>query len=556
MRRILLGGLGIALGLCARPALAQQPSSHAPPGRAAALGRPRAIPDPQPEPDITQTGLFRNGPARGTVSYAPGVVGTPTPVITQPPVMGTPTGAPVIGVPMGSSTVPSMVPPVGPPVWGPSGSGPSVTESRVDPVGRVPGVIVPSVAPGYDCPLGIDDPLCAGAPAGIAAADPGVGALSRLPALGRGHGWMTAELLMWWSRGTQVPALVTTSSPQFNGIVGQGDTQVLLGGSFGETFHAGGRIGGGYWFNDNECRGVDARIFWVSPSVASFSASTPPYPILARPFFNVNGGVTTPNIGFGPSAEVVAGQNVATGRVIATMKSTVWGAEANYRRYLLGNASARMDLLVGYRYLDVREQLDISEQFTRLPGSDMTVGTPAVAGTIVDSFRTQNQFHGGQIGLAGTVQRGRWSLDSRATIAFGTVNQSVDINGGQTLVFANGTTTHTAGGLLAIQGANIGHFSQNRFAVVPEVGFNIGWQATDRLKLFVGYNFLYLSNAVRPGGAIDTSLDAARVPNLLPAGTAAPLASVPRPQPVFHTSGYFVQGINFGLMYRFGGGWR
>ena len=57
MRRILLGGLGLALGAFAPPALAQQPTRAAPaPPRAAALGRPSAIPDPQPEPEITQTG--------------------------------------------------------------------------------------------------------------------------------------------------------------------------------------------------------------------------------------------------------------------------------------------------------------------------------------------------------------------------------------------------------------------------------------------------------------------------------------------------------------------
>jgi hypothetical protein len=101
-----------------------------------------------------------------------------------------------------------------------------------------------------------------------------------------------------------------------------------------------------------------------------------------------------------------------------------------------------------------------------------------------------------------------------------------------------------------VPGANIGRFSQDKFAVVPEVGLNIGWQATERMKLFVGYNFLYLSSALRPGGAIDPRLDAARVPNLLPPGSGAPLAGVIRPAPQFNTDGYFIQGISFGMSYR------
>ncbi len=530
MRRILLGGLGIALGVFTPPALAQQPQPVGTnPNRVATLGRPSAIPDPPPDPDITQTGLFRNGPARPTTTYAPGTFGAPTPVISQPPTVGMP---PVTG------GMPMVQPP--PPRLAPGGL-PSVIESRGDPTGRVPGGYVPSVAPGgYDGSLGMENPLYG--------YDPGTAALGRVGSMRKG--WVSAEQLMWWSRSTSMPPLVTTSSPQFNGIVGQGDTRVLLGGSFGDTYRIGGRVGAGYWFGGGELHGVDARLFWVAPMTASFSASTAQFPLLARPFFNINPGVTSPNVGFGQSAEIVAGPGVATGNVAAVLKSTVWGAEANYRRYLLGGPTARLDSLVGYRFLNVRDQLTITEQFTRIPGSDPNIGVPVMSGTVTDSFRTENTFHGGQFGVTGTLQRGRWSLDPRATIAFGTVHQEIEINGGQMLTFADGTTTTTAGGLLTVQGANIGRFSQDKFAVVPEVGLNVGWQATERLKLFVGYNFLYLSDAVRGGEVVDTRLDAARVPNLLPPGSGTPLVDVVRPQPQFSTNGYSIQGITFGLVYR------
>jgi hypothetical protein len=360
---------------------------------------------------------------------------------------------------------------------------------------------------------------------------------------------VSAEVLTWWNRSAQVPPLVTTSSPQFNGIVGTGDTRVLLGGSsFGDTFHVGGRIGGGHWFDDNQCSGLDWRVFWVAPASSTFVAATPPYPLLARPFFNVNPN-TLPFVGFGSTAEVVGGPGVANGAVSATFKSTIWGAEVNYLQNLWRNPCARLDALVGYRYIDLLENLTINEAFVRTPGSDMSVGGPAVAGALTDTFRTQNQFHGGQIGLLGTVQRGRWSINTRATVAFGTVFQSAEISGGQLLTLANGGVQSTPGGLLTVPGTNIGRFSQERFGVVPEIGLNLGYQLTSRLKVFVGYNFLYLSSAVRPGGVIDPNVDAARVPNLLPAGTAAPVAPI-HPQPLLNTSGYFIQGINFGLVYR------
>jgi hypothetical protein len=585
MRRILLGGLGIALGVFASPALAQQPN---PPARGAAFGRPAvvgdaptAVPAAAPtDPGVTPVGLFRNGPAQATVVQSPPGYAPSVPVMAQPPaapgapvygtpVYGTPVygapvyGGPAAGTPAVATVTPGGVPPVGPggvpmvmpggvpmvtpggpaPLANPRpvpGAPPTITEVR-DPTGRIPGgTIVPSVGPDpFECPdPGLEDPLCDGHRLG----------LHRLAGCGRT--WVSAELLMWWNRSAPVPALITTSSPAANGIVGRGDTHVLLGGSFGSTYHSGGRIGAGYWFSDDQYNGIDGRLFWVIPATASFQASVPPYALLARPFFNVNPHITTPNVPLGPSSEVVAGPGVATGTVLAQLRSTVWGAEMNYRRFLFGNACNRLDALVGYRYIGVSESLTVSEAFNRIPGSMLQIGVPAVSGTVTDQIRTTNHFNGGQIGLAGTLTRGRWSVDGRSTIAFGTVSQSASIDGAQTLHFADGTTQMVHGGLLAVNGANIGHWTQNRFAVAPEVGINLGYQLTSHMKVFVGYNFLYLSSAVRPGGAIDPYIDAARVPNLLPPGSNAVPVTPVRPMPQLTTSGYFVQGISFGLVYR------
>lgn len=532
MRRILLGGLGIALGVFTSPALAQQPTSPNAPNRGAAFGRPTAVSEfAPPDSGVTPVGLFRNGPPRTTTTVvnAPvsGGFGAPTPVISSPP-----------GAPMMTPPAPVGVPrPV-------AGTPPMVTETR-DAIGRVPGsaVVVPSVGPDpFECPdPGLDEPLYGGGRRF---------GLDRLGGLGGGKSWVSAELLMWWNKGNQVPALVTTSSPQFNGIPGVGDTRVLLGGPFGETFHMGGRIGVGHWFGDGECRGVDARVFWVAPSSSTFSASVPPFGLLARPFININPTVTAANVGVGQTAEVVAGPDVANGSVTALMRSTVWGAELNYRRYLAGNGVARVDGLIGYRYLDLSEQLTITETFNRLDTAQAMAVLPATTGTITDQFQTTNRFHGGQIGAVGTVTRGRWSLDGRATVAFGTVFQSVSISGAQTLTFPNGGVSSVPGGLLAVPGANIGTFSQTKFAVVPEVGLNVGYQVTNRMKVFVGYNFLYLSSAIRPGETIDQRIDAARVPNLLPVDSAGMPVTPARPMPLMSTSGYFVQGINFGLVFK------
>ena len=179
----------------------------------------------------------------------------------------------------------------------------------------------------------------------------------------------------------------------------------------------------------------------------------------------------------------------------------------------------------------------------------MVGGVPVAVGTVNDSFRTENYFNGGQIGLASQVLRGRWSVDTRATVAFGNLTQLAEISGGQTLGLANGAVANYQGGLLALPGANIGRYTQNKFSVVPEVGVNIGYQVTSRMRFFVGYNFLFIGNALRPEGLINQNIDAARIPNFLANGTA-PLPGIPQPTPQFHLSDYFVQGISFGVSFR------
>ena len=48
----------------------------------------------------------------------------------------------------------------------------------------------------------------------------------------------------------------------------------------------------------------------------------------------------------------------------------------------------------------------------------------------------------------------------------------------------------------------------------------------------------------------DPSIDAARVPNLLPPEAPGGPVLPARPIPLMSTSGYFIQGINFGMVYR------
>jgi hypothetical protein len=479
------------------------------------------IPTPMPLPGSGQTAP----PASGTM--VPGGMGTIVPG----------------NIPLSSGTpipAPRPIPPT-----------PSVTEMRGPEEGMgfptypqgfpstngMP-TVVPSIVPGMGYPPGgIEGSPSGDCPTGAAPID-------RVNSCGR---WFaSAEYLMWWTRSMQVPSLLTTSSPAFNGILGTGNTTTLYGGDVGNTFHAGGRFSVGRWFCDDPLWGAEGRFFFLGDSQSTFTANSSQYPVLARPFYNVNDPM-------GQFSELVSYPGLANGSVLIKTQTSLWGAEANARRVLYGKVDGgglEVDAIVGYRYMNLNEKLSIEEEFERTPNSNMRDGTPAINGNVTDLFHTTNVFNGGQIGVSSSYQYGKWSVDGRATVAFGDLEQTAAINGGQTLYFANGTVGKYVGGLLALPNANIGTFRHSQFAVLPEVSLNLGYQLTSHVRLFIGYDFLFLGNALRPGGAVDTTIDAARIPNFPLAGSPAPLAGSTRPGPYFHNTDFFAQGINFGMQFK------
>jgi hypothetical protein len=129
-------------------------------------------------------------------------------------------------------------------------------------------------------------------------------------------------------------------------------------------------------------------------------------------------------------------------------------------------------------------------------------------------------------------------------LALGNVHQRVDIQGQTTSTRGGQASTTLTGGLLA-QRTNIGHYSRDELAVVPELGANIGYHLTPRLQATLGYTFIYWSRVVRPGDQIDLEVN----PDLLPP-EADPFTGPLRPQFVFRTTDFWAQGLQAGLDYR------
>src|SRR5262249_28118375 len=168
----------------------------------------------------------------------------------------------------------------------------------------------------------------------------------------------------------------------------------------------------------------------------------------------------------------------------------------------------RLDALAGFRYLDLNEGLGIAENLTVLPTVPVLGGTNFV---VADRFDTRNQFYGGQVGVRGEVSSGPLFATAAAKVALGDNHQSVDIAGFTRIASPRTGVTTQPGGLLALP-SNSGHFTRDRFAVVPEGSLGVGVQATERVRVSLSYSFLYWRSVARPGDQIDRGVNPSALP--------------------------------------------
>src|SRR5262249_13979380 len=146
-------------------------------------------------------------------------------------------------------------------------------------------------------------------------------------------------------------------------------------------------------------------------------------PIITRPFFNINEGRE--------DSEITAAPGIASGGLTIKAPSQLWGAEADIRCNLCDRCCWRLDGLTGFRYLDLRESVQIVESVQVLRGGAnppvRNVGDQAL---VFDDFATRNQFYGGQLGLDWEWRHNRWIVDVRGKLGLGVTHQEITINGG------------------------------------------------------------------------------------------------------------------------------
>ena len=150
------------------------------------------------------------------------------------------------------------------------------------------------------------------------------------------------------------------------------------------------------------------------------------------------------------------------------------GGDVNFLYNLYRGNGWTVNLLAGYRYLELDESLTISANsnlfttttYTDNLGNVLATATPGSSVMVIDQFNTRNEFNGGQIGAQPQYQRGRWFIGGAAKLAVGATHEEVTVNGSTTVFPVSGAPVPPIGGNYA--SLDNGRYAMDRFAVAPE----------------------------------------------------------------------------------------
>ncbi|MCI0699835.1 MAG: BBP7 family outer membrane beta-barrel protein [Planctomycetia bacterium] len=412
------------------------------------------------------------------------------------------------------------------------------------------------------------------------------------------HWWVFGEYLLWFNKGQNIRyPLLTTSAPADAGILGAASTTILVGErDLGYNAFHGFRLGAGF-FGDADRRIGFEMTGWLTERRSNTQffgglGNLSGIPTLARPFIDFSTGA--------PSTIVLSGPDFGPAQVLVGTNSQTWSVEPVgiwnlYRSEPGCRLACSIDFVAGYKYLQLKEELFISS-FTAVNGQVtvpiFTVGpfgiiTLTGAGSVPaqgtfgginfltptfidirDRFRTTNMFNGGIIGLKAEARYGMITTSGFAKVAVGNMHERLEIFGGGAffdptgrsgsaiapifagggLVQPNGRGVGTAVGGVLANPANIGTFVQDRFSVIPEFGANVGIALTKGLTGYIGAQFLFIPNVIRPGSQASPIVNSAAIPFSSNYGAAGATRG---PRIIFDQDDYWLGGVNFGLQLRY-----
>jgi hypothetical protein len=344
--------------------------------------------------------------------------------------------------------------------------------------------------------------------------------------------WSRYDLLMWFLKAQPLPPLLATAPnhtfvPSSTALDSPYSTLLIGNRSIDNPMSTGGRFTWG-WSRDHE-REVGWEMTYLFTGTRSATASYDGFDqprTLGRPVFDVFSG---------RESEIPVSYPMSPGGFSATTVNRMQGWEVNGVASIARSDSAYLTVLAGYRYFMVHEGVRL-QQFS--------IPSPGIEIDSVDQFDGHTRFHGGQIGLETGTEWNRFFVGVVAKVGFGRAYQVIKAGGQTNIAFPGGSSAYPGGTFTT--GPGSGRIERSSFAVLPEGQLNVGYRFRDRSKFFVGYNVIYLSEAVRPGDQIDRTFAQATIAG--PAG----LSMLPsRPELRLTSTDFWVQGVVLGLEYKY-----
>ena len=318
----------------------------------------------------------------------------------------------------------------------------------------------------------------------------------------------------------------------------------------------GGRVTAGYWLDPDQSFGLEASGFYLEQGSTTFAALTGQAPGqflldtgFTKTLFLNTAGALSPLSTFNV---FVARQTTAS--LSGSTANQLYGTELNARTTYVRIGGTDIGFLAGVRYLRFEDELSLSNnvRFNLPPGIPQTTAdlTASLSRDLsfnsTDHIRVQNHFYGGQIGADIDSKFGSFYVYARGKVAIGDMHQAIDINSQTTIVNndlpRSPPSTATGGGLLTGPNDN-GRHTRNSFAVIPEVEAKLGYQFTDWLRGYVGYNGILLGDAQRAGGSSGVST----LNTNITVANSATNVNVAQPTFRFENTSVYIQGVTFGF---------
>jgi hypothetical protein len=397
--------------------------------------------------------------------------------------------------------------------------------------------------------------------------------------------WADGEFLLWKIRDSSLPRLTSIvpvglltvdTSDRFLSPTGANlgflnghtigfvpvmiltDPKVAGGSTVDEGEHTGGRFSLGFYLDSDQLVGLEGGGFWLGRRTFDFVATTgnSVNQFLINTPFTQNTFVVTPGMMGAPDTRTLAKTTnlffvrESSATLLGSATTEMWGAEANLvsGRCFFGCIS--YGGFIGFRYVDFHEDLAVEDDVSLFrptsPPALAALDTDPLGGslpetvnfTTFDLIRTRNHFYGGQVGVDMDAEVGHFFLKARGKVALGAMHEVVDIE--SRAINTDGTLV--SGGLFGAPTDN-GEHHRNRVCVVPEINVKLGYAVTHNLRAFVGYDFLYISDVVRPGDQVSLST----TNTTITVGGQTTNINVNQPTFRFRDTDMWINGINFGI---------